>query len=526
MQPETGIETAPPYVRALRSPDAYAHPADDLRFHETHISWVALAGPYAYKVKKPVELHFLDFSTVAARRAACEDEVRLNQRLCPDVYLGVVEIVERDGRYRVSGPGRPVEPAVWMRRLPEAGMLPRLLDEGAVDAALVRRIARRLARFHETAATGAGVDEYGALAMVRANWEENFAQTAPFVGRVVAANVHAAIAAYVERGLRENAALFERRIAKGRVREGHGDLHAANICVDGRRLELFDCLEFNRRFRCADVAAEVAFLAMDLDHYGRADLTAAFVDDYVRASGDAELLTLLDFYRCYRAYVRGKVLCLRLAEPGLSPAEEAAITGNARAYFDLAWAYAGGLGGPTLVVVMGLPASGKTSLAQALARRLGLVHLSSDVVRKQLAGLRPTDRGVAGFGEGLYSPAMTRRTYDALRRRAGRWLRSGRSVVLDATFSQPDERAAVRRLATRLGARLVTLVCRADEATTLARLAAREGDRRTVSDARPAQWSALRTAFVEPAEVPDATTVDTTGSVASAVEQALAALRG
>ena len=518
-------ETLPPPVAALLRPAAYPHPADDLHLHETHVSWVVLAGPYAYKVKKPVDLGFLDFSTPERRAAACADEVRLNRRLCPDVYLGVVRLVERRGAYFVGGTGRPVEPAVRMRRLPDAGMLPNLLATGAVDARLVGRIARRLARFHARAATGPGVDEYGGPATVRANWDENFAQTAPFVGRMVPASVQEAIVAYVERFLAEQRALLERRVAAGRIREGHGDLHAGSICVEGRRLQLFDCLEFSARFRCADVAAEVAFLAMDLDHYGRADLAAAFVDAYVRDGGDRELARLLDFYKCYRAYVRGKVASLRLAEPGLAPAQEVDVVAEARAYFDLAWAYTGGLARPTLVVTMGLPASGKTSLARALARRLGLVHLASDVVRKELAGLQPTEHGGAGFGQGLYDPATTRRTYATLRRRAGRWLRRGRSVVLDATFGRVAERAAVRRLAARTGARLVVFHCRAAKATLRERLAARAGDSGVVSDARLEHWPALRAAYAEPAELAGVVAVDTTATPADVVGRALAALR-
>lgn len=329
----------PSLVRALLRPEAYPHAADDLRLHETHISWVVLAGPYAYKLKKPVDFGFLDFSTRERRAAACADEVRLNRRLSPDIYLGVVDVVERGDGYFIGGPGRPVEPAVWMRRLPEEGMLPRLLERSAVRPALVRRLARQLAAFHARAATGPGVDGHGSPAAVRANWQENFDQVRPFLGRTMAAERERAIRAYVEHFLAEQHALLERRVAEGRIREGHGDLHAASICLDRGRPRLFDCLEFAARFRCADVAAEVAFLAMDLDHYGRADLGEAFVQAYLRASGDAELLLLLDFYKCYRAFVRGKVRSLRLTEPGLSPEDERRVIAEARAYFDLAWSY-------------------------------------------------------------------------------------------------------------------------------------------------------------------------------------------
>ena len=199
-----------------------------------------LVGPYAYKIKKPVNFGFVDFSTVDRRAAACAEEVWLNRRLCPDVYRGVVPIVERQGAYFVGGAGRPVEPAVWMRRLPSDGMLPSRLAAGAADARLFERIARRLAHFHATAATGPEVDEYGSPDAIRANWNENFAQTAPFLGRTLPPPAHDEIAPYVERFLTRQADLLRRRIATGRVRDGHGDLHAANICVEGRRLHLFD----------------------------------------------------------------------------------------------------------------------------------------------------------------------------------------------------------------------------------------------------------------------------------------------
>jgi uncharacterized protein len=215
------------------------------------------------------------------------------------------------------------------------------------------------------------------------------------------------IHSYVDTFLTDQRTVLEHRVAEGRIRDGHGDLHTGSVCVAGRRLYLFDCIEFNQCFRCADVAAEVAFLAMGLAHLGRADLAGAFVDAYIAASRDVELHKLLNFYRCYRAYVRGKVLSFRLDEPDLNPSETSRIQAEASAYFNLAWAVAGGFPRPLLVVTMGLPASGKTTLARALAGQLGLVHLSSDVVRKQLAGLRATEHRFEGFERGLYSRASS-----------------------------------------------------------------------------------------------------------------------
>ncbi len=519
----------PRVLQALLQPTAYPHAAGDIRLHETHMSWVVLAGRYAYKLKKPVDLGFVDFTTVERRAAACMEEVRLNRRLSPDLYLGVVWIVERRGEFFVGGKGRPVEPAVRMRRLPEEGMLPHLLVRRAVGTRLMRRLGVSLASFHATAATGPGVDEWGSPEAVRRNWDESFDQTAAFEPPVLPSEARAAVADYVRQFLEAQGPLLARRVAEGRIRDGHGDLHAGNVCVEGTHVRLFDCLEFTPRFRCADVAAEVAFLAMDLDHYGRADLGAAFVDAYERASQDADLLVLLDFYRCYRAFVRGKVLGLRLLQNGRTPEETTALVDDASAYFELARAYADRARHPgdrLLVAVMGLPASGKTTLARALAGRLGLVHLSSDVIRKELAGLRPTEHVEEAFGKGLYGATMTQLTYAALLRRAGRWLRRDQSVVLDATFGRPTHRAALIQLARRSRARLVVLHCRADEALLRARLATHTTDPASVSDARPELWPALRAAFTEPVELPNTVVLDTALPLTDTVRRALEAVRG
>ncbi|MCC6174956.1 MAG: hypothetical protein IT305_06600 [Chloroflexi bacterium] len=337
---EAATDRLPPVIQALLVPSTYSHPADAIRLHETHVSWVVLAGPYAYKVKKPVNLGFVDFTSLERRAANCADEVRLNRRLCPDVYLGVPWIImSSDGAYTIGGAGQAVEPAVWMRRLPASGMLPHLLATGKADVGLMHRIAQRLAPFHATAATGPGVDEYGRPATVRANWEENFAQIAPFIGTTVDPVAQQAMRAAVERFLDEQHDLLVRRVERGRIRDGHGDLHAASVCVDGDNLWLFDCLEFTPRFRCADVTADVAFLSMDLDQADRHDLATAFVDMYVRESGDDELLALLPFYASYRAYVRGKVLSLRLQQTGVTGRRRDEIVASARRYLTLAQHY-------------------------------------------------------------------------------------------------------------------------------------------------------------------------------------------
>jgi aminoglycoside phosphotransferase family enzyme len=341
MSPEasTGPD-AEEVVRGLLRPDAFPHPAEAIELKETHGAWVVLAGPYAYKLKKPVNFGFFDYSTRDRRDADAEAEVRLNSRLAPSIYLGVVDVVERDGEFFIGGEGRVLERAVWMQRLPEAGMLTELLARGEVSERLVRSIARQLAAFHRTAATGSGVNEHGAPATIEANWLENFEQTRPYAGITIAPEDLTRIERYVTAFLGGQRGLLERRVAEGRIREGHGDLHAGSICVADGRIVIFDCIQFSARYRCADVAADVAFLAMDLDHVERQDLSRAFVDEYVRRSADAELRRLLPFYKCYRAFVRGKVLSLRLGQSDVPEEERRNLTLQARAYFRLATTYA------------------------------------------------------------------------------------------------------------------------------------------------------------------------------------------
>ncbi|BCZ23821.1 AAA family ATPase [Mycobacterium senriense] len=521
-----GPDGHPRIVADLLRPDAYDPPADDVRLHETHSSWVLLAGPYAYKLKKPVNLGFLDFTSIERRRADCEEELRLNRRFSPQMYLGVVEVTEQDGRYRIGGEPGSGEPAVWMRRLPDEGMLPAKLARGDVDMRLARRIGRSLAKLHSRTETGPDIDVHGRPSSVIANWRENFDQIVPFVGRTISSDVNEDIRTYVDRFVHEQAWLLERRVAEGHVRDGHGDLHAASICVVDGQILLFDSLQFAPRYRCADLASEVAFLAMDFEYHARTNLAWGFVDSYVRASGDDGLVSLLDFYTCYRAYVRGKVRSLRLAQAEQASGGEARqLIAESRAYFDLAWAHAGGLPHRPMVVTMGLPASGKTTLARALAGRLGLVHLSSDVARKRMAGIEPTRRGDDDFRSGLYDPAMTRHTYAALRRDAARWLRRGRGVVVDATFGNPRERSRLQQLAHRLGANLNVVLCEADDATLIARLERRATEQGVVSDARIELWPELRAAFTPPDEQPSLLRVDATRDMEETVEQTLTLLR-
>jgi aminoglycoside phosphotransferase family enzyme len=281
---------------------------------------------------------FLDYSTLAKRLALCRKEVELNRRLCPQAYLGVVAITREKGAYKVGGRGEPLEYAVKMRRLPQEAMMDILLARDGVTPEMVGRVAAKLADFHARAASGEEINRLGGLDAVIKNTEENFEQTEKYFGVIIAPETFQRLRDFTRGFIRDNRPLFQRRADGGRIRDCHGDLHAAHICFCDD-ICIYDCIEFIDRLRYTDVAADVAFLAMDLDHFGRADLSEAFVKEYVKASGDDELLELLYFYKCYRAYVRGKVGCFQYDDPYISPDEKGKIIAAARHYFELAESY-------------------------------------------------------------------------------------------------------------------------------------------------------------------------------------------
>lgn len=331
----------PWFIQELLKPEAYPHPTEQIELRQTHISFVLLTGPYAYKIKKPVNFGFLDYSTLEKRELFCNEEVRLNKRLCPDIYLGVVGVSLSENHVRVGSGGENIDYAVKMVQLPEDRMMNFLLTMDKVSPPMVERLAEKLVSFYRHARTGQDVERYGEPRWIEVNTQENFDQTLPYVGRTVFSYQYDLIRTYTEDFLRYKADLFWQRIDGGFIREGHGDLRAGNICFKNG-ICIFDCIEFNERFRCGDTAADIAFLAMDLDRVGHSDLAGRFVNTYIAASGDKGLPRVLDFYKVYRAYVRGKVESFKLDEPEISESEKQSALQSARAYFELALSYVEG----------------------------------------------------------------------------------------------------------------------------------------------------------------------------------------
>jgi len=325
-------------VEALMKPEAYDEEPGKIELAQTHISFVFLTRNFVYKVKKAVDLGFLDFTTLEKRRFFCEKELELNRRLCGDMYLEVVPI-NKSNVIKIKGEGETVEYAVKMKRMPQEKMMSRLLEENKVDSKFIDKIAKIIAEFHSKAETNKRISEFGSLEIIRTNWKENFEQTMEFINKTISTEEFNLIRERIDDFMKRNMSLFEKRIAEGRVRDCHGDIHSGNIFVTDR-IYIFDAIEFNERFRYSDIASDIAFLAMDLDFKERAYLSNFFVKRYIEYSRDQELMRLLPFYKCYRAYVRGKVVSFKLKDPSIYREEKNAAIKEAKAYFKQASTYA------------------------------------------------------------------------------------------------------------------------------------------------------------------------------------------
>jgi len=328
----------PSTVKALLKSQAYPHKPQKIELVQTQMSFIFLTGEYVYKVKKPVNLGYLDYTTLEKRHFFCYQELELNRRLCPSAYLAVVPVIEVKGELRIESEGKAIEYAVKMRQLPQDRMMDVLLPRSQVTREMVAKVAQKLVDFHQKAETNQEIDAFGRLDVIRHNCDENFAQTEKYIGLTIFRAKYERIKGYTDNFIENNADLFDKRVREGRIKDCHGDLHAAHVCFTDD-ICIYDCIEFNDRFRYSDVASEVAFLAMDLDHYQQAGLSRHLVNTYVGLSHDEEILKLLDFYKCYRAYVRGKVESFKLNDRYIPEEEKERVLTTAQGYFQLAESY-------------------------------------------------------------------------------------------------------------------------------------------------------------------------------------------
>lgn len=490
------------FIEALSSPAAYPEPVENVEVRQTHISVVFLAGEFVYKIKKPVNPGFLDFTTLEKRLHFCHEEVRLNRRLAPDVYLGVVPLVRTPAGLRLASrrcqpadEGEIIEWAVKMRRLPKEAALLERLRHGEVCAELIESLAGKIAAFHRTADTNERIASFGRLDAVARIVRDVFTNSAHQVGKTVSRAVFERLIVLTEGRLSRLRPLIEKRASQGKPRDAHGDLRLDHIYYFPDKaapadLVIIDCIEFNERFRFIDPVCDMAFVVMDLAFHGRRDLARAFADAYFHSSGDAEGRELLPLYSAYRATVRGEVEGMLAVEKEVPEAERSAAEVRTRAFWLLALSeLEEPRKKPCLLFMAGLPGTGKSKLAAALAERADFCLIRSDVVRKEVAAQ------IRSASEDIYTPEWTERTYAECLSRAVPLLFEGKRVLIDATFREEKQRRMFVEATVRWGVLGAMLLCRAEPDTVRRRLEQRRGD---VSDADWAIYLHLAASWEEP----------------------------
>lgn len=490
-----------PVIQAMLTPEFYPHPAPSVELKQTHTSYVLLAGEFAYKVRKPVRFAFIDCSTVIRRRALCHCEIELNRRLSPDVYLEVIAICQRDGRIvfsESSETGDAVEFAVKMRRLPEERRLDFLIKRGIAAAPDIRAISNTIRNFHAITPNTHSWD-YGAAANIWRMTIGNLIEIEQLVPPEPLSKKITQIEAYSRRYIAAHWELLNARAHQGHVHEGHGDLRADAVYLTSNGIRIIDCLEFDERLRYGDLANEVAFLAIDIDRLGRSDLAQQLIDQF---AGDRDAAVLMPFYKSYRATVRAKVELLRSRQPDSGVEEKKAALASAGQLLGLALKCAAAP--RALLIVCGASGTGKSTLAAALSEHLGLTILSSDVLRKRLAGIAQDTSAAAPYNQGIYASEFTARVYDSLIVAAKKLLNADNGVILDATFGKRNQRQLLIDTIREIGIKPLFVECCADEDVIIRRLKKRENDSHRVSDANAGIYLSQIKEFEPLDEIPPA----------------------
>ncbi|MHC1726605.1 MAG: AAA family ATPase [Syntrophobacteraceae bacterium] len=500
--------------RAMSDPAFYLHSVSGLEMRQTHISAVFLTGEWVYKLKKPLNFGFLDYTGLETRRRMCELEVKLNQRLSRGVYDDVIPIRRAGGGFSLEGAGEIVEYAVKMTQLPEVASLSNLLAAGVVNRGDMEKLGRRLAAFYSGSEKNGEIDLYGGPEIISCNTEENFRQLEPFVGTLLKEELFETVKESSRGFFKDYRGLFNRRVDEKRICDGHGDLRVEHVYFLDE-IQIIDCIEFNERFRYGDVAVDLAFLHMDIERLGYPELSVAVLEGYTEISRDFGVYTVLDFYSCYRAIVKMKVSCLTWTELE-EGARKKEMEARAAQYLDLAFRYAVQFSRPVLWIICGLPGSGKSAWSEMLSDLFGIAMFSSDEARKDLPEYR-AHTGPVPFGEGIYRKESRGRVYSRLLSLAQEELKKGRSVIVDATFSLRKWREEALRLAADTDASILFIECCASKEVIAERVGRRGSEAGGGSDARLMNLSGLLDEFEEFDTFPIAMhlKVDTTEDVSS-----------
>lgn len=468
-------------IKSLMQPGVHHPRVENCQMIETHISWVIIAEPYAYKIKKALNLGFLDFSTLKKRLHFCREELRLNKRLAPSIYLSVIPITGTVHSPEWDGEGEPIEYAVKMQAFPQDKQLDRVLAAGLLQTGQIDLLARRIADFHTRAEVAGRDSDYGTPEVILHPARENFLQIREHCNNIEALESLAQLEEWNRKTFETLLPAFTARKNDGFIRECHGDMHLRNIAWVDDRPVVFDCIEFNPHLRWIDVISDVAFLVMDLEDRKQPDLARRFFNKYLEYTGDYAAIRIFKYYLVYRALVRAKIDVIRADQAGISSAEKTNAENDFRDYLKLALHYIKPAE-PQLIITRGMSASGKSTISQKLVESLGVLCIRTDVERKRLFGLQPDDDGQAKVGEGIYSPEATEKTYSRLVELAGKIIDAGYSVLVDGVFLQYEQRRIFRGLAENKNVPFIIMECNADMKTLQKRIVERKRNK-NVSDA-------------------------------------------
>ncbi len=474
----------------LQNPKLYGSSVSSVEIIQTHISCVVLTGAYAYKIKKPVNFGFLDFSTLEKRKFYCEEEIRLNKRLCPNIYIGVVPITQTKNTLQLNGTGKTIEYVVKMKQFPQNQIMTHLLKDEKIDEEIIDKICSRLVEFYTLEQPTTEIASYGKAEVIQHNIDENFEQTKSVVGITIPQETYDFLKNANNTFFSQKKDVFDTRIQQGYIRDCHGDLHSGNIVItDKNEIHIFDCIEFNKRFRFIDVASDIGFLAMDLDYQNHPYLASFLIRNYVEKSGDTSIYNVLNFYKSYRAYVRGKVTGFQLNDSQIPEMKKKELLTTAKKYFRLSQYYALLFSldfqkhKPFLFLVCGLTGTGKSTIAQKIAVDYHAMYLNSDIIRKTKAGIDKYEQHHDAFNKGLYDPKNIEIIYEKIAESATENLQNKKNVVLDATFQKKKHRDRMYQLAKDTSSHLVIIYCRCPDDIVKKRLDDRI-KKKSVSDGR------------------------------------------
>jgi len=476
-------------IKIMKNPKFFGSDVKSVDIIQTHISYVALTGKYAYKIKKQVNYGFLDFSTVEKRKYYCEEEMRLNRRLCSDIYLDVIPITKKNRSLELNGDGEIVDYALKMREFSQDKIMINLLKQGKICKEQIEKICDILIKFYNSEEHSKEIDRYGEPDVIKRNICENFQQTESMIDITIPKDIYEYIKNTSSNFFKQKQDIFEKRIKNKYIKNCHGDLHSGNIVVSDEDIYIFDCIEFNKRFRYCDIASDIGFLAMDLDYMNYPYLSSNLIIKYIEKSKDFGILEMLNFYKSYRAYVRGKVIGFRLNDTKISNDEKKDIIDTTKKYFDLSEYYARlysldiNNNKPLIFIVGGLTGVGKSTLSLKITVDYHAHLINTDVIRKELAGINIFERHHDEVNTGLYAPERIDETYEKVIEKAVDFLKNGENVVLDATFQKKKYRDMARRITKENNAILIPVLCVCPEDTAKKWLE-RRIKTKTVSDGR------------------------------------------